>query len=544
MNRLILFLLILYCWSSSSQQKNNLYGSFFSNGVYYSENESKDFEKKFKSNNYFNLNYLIGNKWRFDLQLESYLPGRLQNFSEMMEGNYLSTLSINYKTKKFDFSVGSIYEQFGSGLILRTWEDRQLGINNSIWGVRTRYESEKIDVKLLVGYQKKGREISTGKILGLDAEISLLEDFQFGISYVGRLDNLDIPAIFPAVDYDFNELTNLFSTRLDYFSDSFYMNYEYIGKSKDGIVQFGKISEDFVKPGSAHSLNFGVFKSGFGFDMTFRRLENMGYFSDRFEASGDYLETSINYLPALTKQHDYLLSNINVYESQPYVSFQDPELMKSGEIGYQLDLFYNFKKDSPLGGKYGTKLSFNSALWYNLGGDYDYNNQNYNTSFLNFGEKYFSEQSLEISKKVSKDYNYILLFINRYYNKRLVEERSGEVNSKVLVIDNTLKLNNKRSIKFDVQHLFNSDDDKNWFGYGVEYNFNYNFSLYYSNIKNYQNIEKGKPSYYSTGVSYSKNTTKIIASYGKQRGGLICYGGVCRYVPEFKGISISLNTTF
>jgi len=270
----------------------------------------------------------------------------------------------------------------------------------------------------------------------------------------------------------------------------------------------------------------------------------MGYFSDRFEASGDYLETSINYLPALTKQHDYLLSNINVYESQPYVSFQDPELMKSGEIGYQLDLFYNFKKDSPLGGKYGTKLSFNSALWYNLGGDYDYNNQNYNTSFLNFGEKYFSEQSLEISKKVSKDYNYVLLFINRYYNKRLVEERSGEVNSKVLVIDNTLKLNNKRSIKFDVQHLFNSDDDKNWFGYGVEYNFNYNFSLYYSNIKNYQNIEKGKPSYYSTGVSYSKNTTKIIASYGKQRGGLICYGGVCRYVPEFKGISISLNTTF
>ena len=88
------------------------------------------------------------------------------------------------------------------------------------------------------------------------------------------------------------------------------------------------------------------------------------------------------------------------------------------------------------------------------------------------------------------------------------------------------------------------DDDKNWFGYGVEYNLNYNFSLYYSNIKNYQNIEKGKPSYYSTGVSYSKNTTKIIASYGKQRGGLICYGGVCRYVPEFKGISISLNTTF
>jgi len=534
MNKLFIIISLLFFFVGFSQN-NSFYGAFESNGVYYSENESKDFEKKFKSNNYFNLNYLIGNKWKFDLQLESYLPGRLQNFSDNLEDTYLSTLSINYKTKKFDFSVGSIYEQFGSGLILRTWEDRQLGINNSIWGVRTRYESDKIDIKLLAGYQKKGREISTGKILGLDTEISLSEDLQFGLSYVGRFED---------ITYDFGDFTNLFSSRLDYYSDSFYMNYEYISKSKDGIVQFGNVSENFVKPGNAHSLNFGVYKSGFGFDMTFRRLENMGYFSDRYEASGDFLETSINYLPALTKQHDYLLSNINVYEAQPYVSFQDPKLMKAGEIGFQLDLYYNFEKGSPLGGKYGTKMSFNSSLWNNLGGEFSYSSQDYTTSFFDFGEKYFSEQSLEISKKVSKDYNYILLFINRYYNKRLVEERTGEVNSKILVVDNTLKLNNKRSIKFDVQHLFNSDDDKNWFGYGVEYNLNYNFSLYYSNIKNYQNIEKGKPSYYSTGVSYSKNTTKIIASYGKQRGGLICYGGVCRYVPEFKGISISLNTTF
>ena len=297
MNKFYIIISLLFFFVGFSQN-NSFYGAFESNGVYYSENESKDFEKKFKSNNYFNLNYLIGNKWKFDLQLESYLPGRLQNFSNNLEDTYLSTLSINYKTKKFDFSVGSIYEQFGSGLILRTWEDRQLGINNSIWGVRTRYESDKIDIKLLAGYQKKGREISTGKILGLDTEISLSEDLQFGLSYVGRFED---------ITYDFGDFTNLFSSRLDYYSDSFYMNYEYISKSKDGIVQFGNVSENFVKPGNAHSLNFGVYKSGFGFDMTFRRLENMGYFSDRYEASGDFLETSINYLPALTKQHDYLL---------------------------------------------------------------------------------------------------------------------------------------------------------------------------------------------------------------------------------------------
>lgn len=534
MNRLLSFILFFFILIGFSQN-NSFYGAFESSGIYYSQNESKDFEKKLKSNNYLNLNYLIGNKWKFDLQLESYLPGRLQNFSENLDNTYLSTLSINYKTKRFEFSVGSLYEQFGSGLILRTWEDRQLGINNSIWGFRTKFESETINLKVLAGYQKKGKDISTGKIFGLDSEILFTENFQVGLSFVGRLEN---------ITYDFGDFTNLFSSRLNYNSDSFYMNYEYISKSKDGIVQFGNVSETFVKPGSAHSLNFGIYKSGFGFDMTFRRLENMSYFSDRFETNGDYLETSINYLPALTKQHDYLLSNINVYEAQPNVSFQDPKLMKTGEIGFQIDLYYTFKKDTSLGGKYGTKLSFNTSLWNNLTGDFSYSDQNYSTSFFDFGDKYFSEQSMEISKKVSKNYNYLLLLINRYYNKRLVEESTGEINSQIIVLDNTLKFNNKSSIKFDIQHLFNSDDNKNWFGYGLEYNLNYNFSVYHSSIKNYQNKIDKKPSFYSSGISYSKNTLKIIASYGKQRGGLICYGGICRYVPEFKGFSISLNTLF
>ena len=117
MNKQFITLFFLFFYIGFSQE-NTFYGAFESNGIYYSQNDSKDFNEKFKSNNYFNLNYLIGNKWKFDLQLESYLPGRLQNFSENLDDTYLSTLSANYKTKNFDFSIGSIYEQFGSGLIL------------------------------------------------------------------------------------------------------------------------------------------------------------------------------------------------------------------------------------------------------------------------------------------------------------------------------------------------------------------------------------------------------------------------------------------
>jgi len=547
---IIVFILLIIVNNIHGQSSSSFYGSFESNGVYYQENEDEKYKDKFASNNYLNLKYILNSSWNFEVQVESYSPMRLQNYSDSFENTHLSTLNINYSKNNFGFTIGSIYDQFGSGLILRTWEDRQLGINNSIWGLRSTYGNDKVNLKLLAGWQKKGSQISVGKVMGFDSEFTLInssdiyENLILGLSYVGRFENLSFPDISPSVGYDFNDLTSLFSGRIDYVKNDFYLSYEQIYKSKDGVALQGAIFNDFVKEGAAHSLNIGLAKSGFGIDFSFRRLENMGFYSDRFEQGEVFNETTINYLPALTKQHDYLLTNINVYESQPYVSFPDPSLMKSGEIGYQMDLYYDVKKNTFMGGKYGSKLSINISSWYNLDGDYSYNPLDYNTDLFAFGEKYFSEQSFELRKKWSEKFDNIFLFVNKYYNKRYVEEKIGEINSQVFVLDNTLKLNNKKSVRFELQHLFNKDDKKNWYGYGLEYNFNYNFSTYFNTIVNYQNTEENKPNYYSFGVSYSKNASRYSISYGKQRGGLLCYGGICRYVPEFKGISFSINTSF
>ena len=549
-NYLLVLTALIMINKNHSQTQSNFYGSFESNGIYYQENEQENYANEFASNNYLNLKYLFNSSWNFEAQIESYSPMRLQGYSDSFEKTHLSTLSINYKKKGFGLTFGSIYEQFGSGLALRTWEDRQLGINNSIWGIRSTFENKNINLKLIGGWQKKGSQISVGKVIGLDSEITVFnsseiyQNLMLGFSYVGRFENLAFPDIFPPVGYEFNDLTSLFSARIDYVKNDFYFGYEQILKSEDGVTQFGLILNDFVKKGSAHIMNLGVAKSGFGFDFTFRRLENMGFYGDRFEQGELFGETTINYLPALTKQHDYLLTNINIYESQPYVSFPDPSLMKAGEIGFQIDLYYDIKKGSVFGGKYGSNLSLNLSSWYNLGGEYSYNPLDYNSDFLAFGQKYFSEQSLELRKKWSENFSNIFLFVNKFYNKRYIEEKFGEVNSQVIVIDNTIKLENKKSLRFELQHLFNEDDKKNWYGYGLEYNFNYNFSAYYNNIVNYQNIEDDKPSYYSFGTSYTKNSSRFSLSYGKQRGGLLCYGGICRYVPEFKGLSFSINTSF
>ena len=137
-------------------------------------------------------------------------------------------------------------------------------------------------------------------------------------------------------------------------------------------------------------------------DFTFRRLENMPLFSERIAAGNIYNESIVNYLPALTKQHDYSLANLYVYAAQPNVSFQSDNLTKAGEIGIQTDLYYFIEQETLLGGKYGTSIAINASLWNNLDGTFDFSNQNYDTDLFSFGEKYFSETSLEIRKKCSE----------------------------------------------------------------------------------------------------------------------------------------------
>ena len=59
--------------------------------------------------------------------------------------------------------VGSFYEQFGNGLIFRAWENRQLGINNSLRGIRYKFSPLKeVEILAIHGKQRFGFEYSKG----------------------------------------------------------------------------------------------------------------------------------------------------------------------------------------------------------------------------------------------------------------------------------------------------------------------------------------------------------------------------------------------
>lgn len=553
------FLLLTVSFSIFAQENKfgKIFGGLESNSQWYlndKEQETIHPVDPLRSNNYLFLNYNL-DKWSAGLQVESYEKNALLNYNPKYEGTNVATCFVNYKNKSFDLTAGYFYEQFGSGLVLRTWEDRALGINNALRGVRAIIKpTDYLTFTTLFGQQRSGFDVADSKIHGFNTEIDFsnllkLEKSQLsgGLSFVGRDEKIGL------FNTDFDNMTNAISYRLNFSHNSFYISSELDSKSRDGVLANGSndLSSKLVKTGSAFLVNMGYTKKGLGVDATFRRLQNMSFFSERVPEifpTGTGLvfnDKLMNYTPALTKQQHLNTANIYVYQAQSKVDFTSEEVMKAGEIGGQIDVFYDAKKATNLGGKYGTKFSFNSARWYNLAGNYILSPSNYDTKLLKGSDKYYVDYNIEVTKRFSPKIISGFTYINQFYDGQFVAGYLYKVKTNILGAETTYNFTKSRSIRGVLEHMWADADRKNWAGSTVEFNANSKMSFYVSDLYNYGNDAiKSRTHYYNIGGSYRKGSSRVSLNYGRQRGGLVCVGGVCRIVPESTGVSLSLNTSF
>ncbi|MDB9755967.1 DUF6029 family protein, partial [Winogradskyella sp.] len=346
----LLFQAFLFCniLSVFSQETGNFYGGLESNTQWLQTDTGINFlapEDQFRANNYILLNYNLGN-FTAGVQYESYLPSALLGYAPIYDAqNGVATYYFNYKDEKIDVTGGYFYEQFGSGLILRSWEDRQLGLNNAIKGVNVKYKAtDYLDFKAVFGKQRNGFEESTGTIQGIDANLSLSSalnvesvDIQMGLSYVGRNQDTGGNQAIPSN-------VGAYSGRLDIILNNFYAGVEAIIKDPDAVANEGIIASNKLYDGTALQVNAGYAQKGLGINATFRRLENFSFFADRLAEGNIFNQQVINYVPGLTKQQDYLLTNIYVYNPQPRLIIESFD-QRAGEVGTQLDLYYSFKKE-------------------------------------------------------------------------------------------------------------------------------------------------------------------------------------------------------
>lgn len=513
-----------------AQDKGVLSGGFQSDSQFYKSDDKIDAEspdENIGSNNYFKLDYALGD-FSVGIRYEAYMPPIL-GYPTAFNGRGIANRFASYKNDFVQVTVGNFYEQFGSGIILRAYEERQLGIDNSIDGINVKLRpTDGIDLTVLAGNQRTYFEIGDGTVRGIDLNLDVNDLLNFesklGIQIVGSA--VSKFEEYTGPDPEIKEAITSYSGRIRLNGKNWDASSEYVEKDVDPTS-----TNAFNTTGKGRTLlsTFNFYRKGLGLSGTFRSIENLDFRSER-DASQTNLW--INYLPSETRQHGYLLPNIYPYAVQ-----------SNGEIGGQVNLSYFLAKKSKFGGKYGTRLALNYSK-YNKLGISESADSPFNSDFLQSSDTLlYSDFNFEIEKKLSKQLKLVLNYVVLNYNKFEIEGIPSEnVESQIAVIEVLYRLKNRRSVRLEAQHLATKQDKKNWAAFLMEYSVAPKWSFFFFDQYNYGDIDKIH--YYQTGFSYTKNASRLALSYGRQRGGLICVGGVCRNVPSATGLSMSLSTSF
>lgn len=443
----ILIFIIGYINFGNAQSKiglGNVSGDISFNGMFYIPDSLIGAEKvdsKVRANAWLNLNYTNGGL-TFGTRYE-YYSNPLIDFEKIgYKGQGFTHYFADYKTNLLQVTVGTFYEQFGQGLSFRSYEDRLLGIDNSILGARIKLNPVKgVAIKGVWGVERNNFDFDYTKrsdfVRGLDAEISLDEIFKFlsekgftasvGANFVSKFEKSSQDVYFvlfpnnplisktgtiPADKIPQNVGISAYRFNLGY--KGVRLEAEYASKINDP-----NNSNNYIyKKGEALFVTATYSQKGLGISGSFLRADNMDFRSQRSISTNSLM--SINYIPAINRQYAYQLLGNYSYASQP-----------NDQIGVQGQINYQIPKKSVLGGKYGTDLTFNYSLFHNidkqvvddaLGNGTPYGTDGYTSSFFKFGEELlYQDFGFDITRKLSKKWKLTLSYNYIDYNLLLLQ---------------------------------------------------------------------------------------------------------------------------
>lgn len=569
----ILFGLSLNLTAQNQQQNQTDLGTISGNvqmiAQYYQKDTLIDAalpDQKLGMNSFSYVNYSRGN-FRAGIRYESYL-NPLAGYPINYHGTGLGYRYVNWKNDDLEVTIGNFYEQFGSGLILRAYESRNLGIDNAFDGISLKYTPYKgIYLKGLVAKQRynfsDGLINGNGLVRGFDGEINInelldssLKDSKFratiGGSFVSKFNNDN-----KTPDFILPMNVAAYGGRISLRYDKLRFYGEYIYKENDPYPYPLDDRFNYIyKNGQGILLNLGYSKKGLGIDLRAKYNDNMLWRSTNVSTPPTSL--LIGYIPTLTKQHTYTLAS-TLY---PYAT------NNLGEVAFSVDVIYTIPKKTLLGGKYGTNINFNAATAYvpnrQYINDMDSHRKSYKTTPFSIEKKsnlthykvnpILSKDSVliqdincEIKHKFNKKWKGSVSYFNFIFNDNAVKVAQEHVMiyAQIAVIDVTYKFNHKNAVRIEAQHLWTKQDRGNWAFGQIEYTYSPHWFVAILDQYNYANPNPKMQLHYPLATAgYIKGPHRFSLQYGKQRAGWFCVGGVCRAVPASYGFTFTVTSSF
>jgi len=503
-----------------------------------------------------NLIYTKGD-FSAGLRYESYL-NPLLGFPGRFHGTGIGYRFARYKKGQFDVTIGNFYEQFGSGMLLRAYEERNLGIDNALDGFRLIWRPvDGLVVKGLYGKQRMdfdSRLINgPGIVRAFDAELDVntlitsLHDSKtritLGGSFVSRFQagsTLSVDTLVLEVPQN----VGAWGYRANVQHKGFQASLEYVTKINDPNAD----NTYTYRRGEGVLIGAGWSTKGFGVTFSGKAVDNMSFRSDRNLLLFDL---PINYIPAITKLHSYNLA-ATLY---PYAT------VTQGEVGGSAEVFYTLERGSKLGGKYGTKIAAQWATSFSLdttnltgveGAVYGYERNSWKPG----SELYIRDVNIEISRKISKKWKVKYTYFHFDFNTLatpVTTAYKGIVKANVHVAEVAWRIKPKHSLRTEFQVLTTGIDEVtggkqdrgDWATVLAEYTISPHWFFSFQDQYNYNTAEGESGLHYMySSIGHIEGSNRIAVGYGKRREGIFCIGGVCRAVPASNGFELTFTSSF
>ena len=549
----LLAIFVISCSHKSYSQafgNSSISGSFQTDFQYYVEDSAigaPDVPEESLMNGFLQLQF-SSNNFEAGIRYEAYYKTLLgfdprYNDPDGLGGRGIANRYATFRNEGLEITAGNFYEQFGSGMILRSYWEWNLGFDNSFDGLRIRYSpSPGVYLKGLIGRQRNYWELGPGIVRGFDGEVNINElseklsakktRLTIGGSLVSKFQRDEDPIL------KLPENVASFAGRFNLISGNFQLQGEFVYKYNDP----GATNNQIYKEGTATQLTGSYTKRGLGIIIGAKRIDNLDFRSDR---NATVQDLQISFHPPINRQYTYRLPTLYPYATQPV-----------GEMGAQAEIFYKFKKGSPLGGKYGTKIDLSASTIFNIDQTpyvvADTNQVDemlgYTSDFFKVGdEKYFQDIGIVIEKKLSKDLTINLEYTYLVYNKDVIEgvEGFGTVYAHVSIAEFQYKLNRTHSLRGELQHMYTEQDFGDWAMVLLEYSIAPKWFVAAWDEFNYGNdVEDEQFHYPNVRVGYTQKANRFTLGYGRQRAGLLCVGGVCRVIPASNGLTVTVTSSF
>ncbi len=500
-----------------------------------------------------------------------YLRHPLQGFEPDFKGWGAPHVYVKGKVKDADLTLGTFYEQFGSGLLLRSYEERSLGIDNSLFGARLHVDKVKgLNLKAVAGVQRRYWSWDFKSwVYGVDAEFHVDQyseamrnhgfDWMIGTSWVGKHEPMG-DVLVPGTNYRLNmpENVNAFNLRTQLQKGDFSALADFAWKDEDPSFDNGYT----YHRGHVEMLTLTYSKKGISAQASAKRSEDMSFRSNR---SMQGVSAYVNNMPAFAYQHTYALAALYPYATQ--YGKNDGHTLVPGEWAFQGSVGYSLFpwNKTKQGKKYASKLKLNFSHIRGL--EYEradkafavpgqpssgttFGTNGYRSHYFCMGDDtYYQDINVQLDQKLGNSLKLNLMYMRQDYNQDIVEGHGGMIKSNVFVGEAKWNISKKVTLRGEFQYLNVANDHPSgdWI-YGllelsVLPKLMFTISDQYG--RPYLNGEYGKKQHYYLGsVTFTHKAHRLMVGYGRTRAGFNCSGGVCRWIPASNGVQASYNFSF